>query len=207
MNSKVKDSVRFALNVPRALPVYAAIAVSKSTKMLVDGDSTNWWAKTKECEPPGPFRRFVSIAGSTKEFRNVAELRMRQTGCLVGRLMLRILLPPLSTLYINTVDVGPRLFIQHGFSTIVSAKSLGADCWINQQVTIGHGYKGNPVIGNGVRIAAGAKVIGAISLGDNSVVGANAVVTKDVPEREVWGGVPAKRISFNADHCLHCKES
>ena len=49
--------------------------------------------------------------------------------------IVKILFPGMSTLYINTSDIGPRLYIQHGFSTIISAKKIGSNCWINQQVT------------------------------------------------------------------------
>lgn len=90
--------------------------------------------------------------------------------------------------------IGGGLYIQHGFSTIIAAQSIGENCFINQQVTIG--YEGNrrPVIGNNVRICAGAKIIGGVKIGNNVIVGANGVVVKDIPDNEVWGGVPAKRI-------------
>lgn len=65
----------------------------------------------------------------------------------------------MDTLYINTRNIGHRLYIQHGFATVISAKSVGDDCWINQQVTIGYTFDSEPVvIGNGVRVSAGAKV-------------------------------------------------
>lgn len=73
---------------------------------------------------------------------------------------------------------------------------------MNQQVTIGWNYDKAPVLGNGVRVSAGAKVIGGVRLGDNCIVGANAVVTKDIPAEEMWG-VPAGRIGVNRDHKLY----
>ena len=84
------------------------------------------------------------------------------------------------------------MYIQHGFSTIISAKSIGEKCWINQQVTIEYSNLSDaPTIGNGVRITAGAKVFGDITIGDNSIIGANAVVFKDVPPNCTVVGVPA----------------
>ena len=86
-------------------------------------------------------------------------------------------------------------FIQHGFATMISAKEIGENCWINQQVTVG--YKGSkipPVIGNNVTITCGAKVLGNIHIGDGAVIGANAVVIRDVEEGAVMAGVPARRI-------------
>lgn len=64
--------------------------------------------------------------------------------------------------------------------------SLGENCTILQQVTIGanehkHDYKKAPQLGNRVYIGAGAKIIGGIAIGDDVRIGANAVVTKNVP--------------------------
>ena len=96
--------------------------------------------------------------------------------------------------------------IQHGFSTVIAAKSIGDNCWINQQVTIGYSFKEEPpTIGNGCIICAGAKVIGNVKLEDNAIVGANAVVTHDILENEVVGGVPAKKIGTNECHRLFLK--
>lgn len=100
--------------------------------------------------------------------------------------------------------IGPRLYIQHGFATYISAKSIGSDCWINQQVTIGYTFDPEPpVIGNGVRISAGAKVVGSITVGDNAIIAANAAVAKNVPENAIVGGVPAKVIGENVEHRLY----
>lgn len=101
-------------------------------------------------------------------------------------------------LFITTASdkIGEGLYIQHGFSTIIAARRIGKNCYINQQVTIGYEGNGIPIIGNNVRICAGAKVIGSVSIGDNAIIGANAVVVKNVPANEVWGGVPAKCIKI-----------
>ena len=114
----------------------------------------------------------------------------------------------METLYINIPEIGPRLFIQHGFATNISAKKIGSDCWINQQVTIGYTFAPEPpIIGNGVRISAGAKVLGQIEIGDNAIIAANAAVVKDVGENEVVGGVPAKTIGENVKHKLYFGEN
>ncbi len=119
-----------------------------------------------------------------------------------------MLFPGMDTLYINTPEIGPRLFIQHGFATNISAKRIGSDCWINQQVTIGYTFDSEPpVIGNGVRISAGAKVLGQIKIGDNAIIAANAAVVKSVEENMVVGGVPAKIIGENSKHKLFVGEN
>jgi serine O-acetyltransferase len=92
------------------------------------------------------------------------------------------ILKPLSTLYLSTNLIGPGLFILHGFSTIISARSIGRDCTVFQQVTIGHTNATDfPTIGNEVTVYAGAMVLGNVTLGDGCTVGAGAVVVDDVP--------------------------
>lgn len=149
------------------------------------------------------WRTVVGIKGSDKEavsallagdkaFRSLYLYRLKKK---MYRRWVRLLYPPLDSLYITTPDIGGGLFIQHGFSTYIAAESIGENCWINQQVTIG--YKDDtraPIIGNDVMITCGAKVLGPITIGDHVTIGANAVVVKDLPPDSVWGGVPAKRI-------------
>lgn len=97
-------------------------------------------------------------------------------------------------LIIRTKDIEGGLIIQHGFSTIINAKKIGKNCHIYQQVTIGFNGTESPIIGDNVRICCGAKVIGGIHVGNNVVIGANAVVCKDIPDNVVVAGVPAKII-------------
>lgn len=98
-------------------------------------------------------------------------------------------------LYIHCRDIGGGLFIEHGFSTIITCRHIGDNCYINQQVTIGYSDEiHSPYIGNNVEIKAGAKVIGNVHIGDDVIIGANAVVVKDVPAHSIVVGVPAKII-------------
>ena len=134
-----------------------------------------------------------ALLASDKAFRSLFLYRLQNKR--LYRRWVKLLYPPMETLYITTDNIGGGLFIQHGFSTYIAAQSIGENCWINQQVTIG--YKDNtrpPIIGNDVNITCGAKVLGPITIGDHVTIGANAVVVKDLPSNSVWGGVPAKRI-------------
>lgn len=136
---------------------------------------------------------FIYLLSHYKEFRNLFYHR-------VGPIhnLLNILCPKMSSLFIVTTSIGEGLFIQHGFATVIAAASVGRNCWINQQVTIGFTSNTDcPVIGDNVTISAGAKVLGGIKIGDNSIVGANAVVVKNVPENCVVIGVPAYIIKRN----------
>ena len=132
-------------------------------------------------------KSFLKLMTYFPEFRNLFYYRTGWKG--------KLLIPlckPLSTLFIRTPIIGPGLFIQHGFATIIAAKKIGSNCFINQQVTIGYSNATDaPVIGDGVSVSAGAKVIGGIHIGDNVKIGANAVVVKDVPANVTVVGVPA----------------
>ena len=88
---------------------------------------------------------------------------------------------------------------------------IGDDVLLYQEVTLGgtgiETGKRHPTIGNNVVIGAGAKVLGNISIGDNSYIGSNAVVIKDVPPNSTVVGVPGritkqdgKKIDLNLDH-------
>lgn len=127
------------------------------------------------------------------EFRNLFIYRNRHRR--IYRTWIALWYKPMDTLYIQAKEIGGGLFIQHGFSTMISAEAIGENCWINQQVTIGYsGHDRPPIIGDNVMITCGAKVLGPITVGDNAIIGANAVVVKDVEPVAVMGGVPAKRI-------------
>jgi serine O-acetyltransferase len=89
---------------------------------------------------------------------------------------------------------GRVCFISHGQATILSAERIGANLWVHQGVTVGWDYQGDrrPIIGDDVFIGAGAKILGAITVGDGARVGANAVVVCDVPAGATAVGIPAR---------------
>lgn len=96
---------------------------------------------------------------------------------------------------------------------IHSDAKIGKDCKIGTNVTIGGGAGGSnktipefdavrrsvPVIGDRVQVSTGAKVLGDIVVGDDVIIGANAVVINDVPTGAVVGGVPAKILRMQSD--------
>lgn len=138
---------------------------------------------------PFTLMEFFKTFASYKEFRSVVYKRLGKC-----RILTCWLLKGQDCLYICTNDIGGGLIIQHGFSTIINAKKIGRNCHIYQQVTIGYNGTEAPVIDDNVRICCGAKVIGGIHVGNNVIIGANAVVCKDVPDNVVVAGVPAKII-------------
>lgn len=134
-----------------------------------------------------------------KEFRNLVIYRNRNHS--IMRRLIALIYPPMQTLYLDALEIGGGLYIQHGFATMIAAKSIGENCWINQQVTVGYNGQGEPpVIGDWVMITCGAKVLGDIHIGNHVTVGANAVVIRDVPDNCVVGGVPAKIIKQHNEY-------
>ena len=144
---------------------------------------------------------FITLMTSFPEFRNIFYFRTGAKGKIFSWLC-----PPMPTLYIQAISIGPGLFIQHGFATIIAAKKIGKNCWINQQVTIGFSDANSyPTIEDNVTINAGAKIIGDVIVGANSIIGANAVVVKNVPKGCTVVGVPGRIVRRNgirADEAL-----
>ena len=126
-----------------------------------------------------PYKDLYRLLVLCPEYRNVYYLRM---GIRISHILKLFLKPaPLLSIGDNLKDAGGGFLVQHGNSTIVLAKSIGENFWVNQNVTVGWTKDGCPTIGNNVRIGIGAIVIGPIVIGDNVNIGAGAIVVKDVP--------------------------
>lgn len=101
----------------------------------------------------------------------------------------------------HTTSVGRGLYLGHIRDIVINERAvIGDNCNISQGVTIGQANrgrrKGTPVIGRNVYIGPGAKIVGAVRVGDHVAIGANCVVTDDVPDHAVVVGVPGRVISF-----------
>ncbi len=101
--------------------------------------------------------------------------------------------------------IGRNFFIDHGFTVIGETAEIGDDVTIYQCVTLGgtspdNGVAGkrHPTIGNGAIIGSGAQVLGPILVGARARIGANAVVTKEVPAGAVMIGIPARQTLVDA---------
>lgn len=101
--------------------------------------------------------------------------------------------------------IGQRVFIDHGMGVVIGETAeIGDDVTLYHGVTLGgtslNKGKRHPTIGNRVTIGAGAKVLGNITIGDDSRIGANAVVVKSVPENAVVVGVPGQIVKRAQPH-------
>jgi serine O-acetyltransferase len=93
---------------------------------------------------------------------------------------------------------GGGLYIAHPIGSVISAEKIGENCTIISSVTIGMRNEWKfPRIGNNVFIGTGARILGGIEIGDNAVIGANAVVIHDVPAGATAVGIPARIIRIN----------
>ena len=102
--------------------------------------------------------------------------------------------------------IGKNLFIDHGMGVVIGETSeIGDNVTIYHMATLGgiapsinsnnqRQVKRHPTLGDCVVVGSGAQILGPVMIGANAKVGANAVVTKDVPENAVMVGIPAKNV-------------
>ncbi len=100
--------------------------------------------------------------------------------------------------------IGKRLFIDHGMGVVIGETTIiGDDVAIFHQVTLGgtgkHTGKRHPTLENNVMVSAGAKIIGNVTIGENSKVGSNAVILGDMPKNSTAVGIPAKIVKLNGE--------
>lgn len=103
-------------------------------------------------------------------------------------------------------EIGRNFFIDHGFVVIGESAVIGDNVTLYQHVTLGgtnpaNGVPGkrHPTIEDGVIIGSGAQVLGPINVGARARIGANAVVTRDVPEGATMVGIPARQTLVDAE--------
>jgi serine O-acetyltransferase len=133
--------------------------------------------------------------------------------CRLSRQAFLLRLPALPGLftYLNLVlfgieitprcEIGPGIFFAHTSGTVIGATRVGANVIIFQGVTLGAkeldiGFSPDlrPIIGDNVTLGSGSKILGGITIGEGSIVGANSVVIKPVSPNTVVGGIPAREI-------------
>lgn len=183
------EKLKLVFQIIRLLPIYPGIRWSNEAFKK----DLNRWKKIYHLELSDVVV-LATLLWQYPEFRNLYIYRNRFRK--IYRCWISIWYKPMNTLFLQAKEIGGGLFIQHGFATMISAESIGENCWINQQVTIGFNGDGRaPIIGDNVMITCGAKILGSITVGDDSVIGANAVVIRDVETGAKVGGVPAHRLN------------
>jgi serine O-acetyltransferase len=177
-----------------SLPLLLIYSVTDQQR-VIDADVARWaellWVSDRT-------RMLARLLYAFPEFRSVYYHRLQHgnpAGALLGRLA-RLAWKGVDGLDLTASVIGPGLFISHGQGTVLAAERIGANLQVHQGVTVGWDYSGDrrPIIGDDVFIGAGAKVLGAVTIGQGARIGANAVVVCDVPAGATAVGVPARII-------------
>lgn len=168
-------------------------------------DIERWKNIKKELSLYNNSYNLLYLLKNYKEFRNIFYYRYKNSNIPVKLFLVinKILCPPLNSLLISCDIIGKGIYIQHGISTIIAAKSIGSNCWISQQVTIGYDDNNDsPVLGDNVRIAPGAQIIGGIKIGNNVVIGPNALIVRSIPDNSTVVAPPSYIVKKNGNFIL-----
>jgi serine O-acetyltransferase len=131
-----------------------------------------------------------SIIRHLRAYQNASNIISRKVAAALHRLQSRLYACDIAI----TVRIGDGLVMPHPFAVVIHPDAvIGRNVCILQGVTIGVGSNpGLPKIGNFVDVGSGAKILGGVSIGEGAIIGANAVVTDDVPAWSVARGIPAR---------------
>lgn len=193
-------NIFYALHVSRSL-LHILLFVTSPSRPIIEKDICRWMEmEHADLHEKGvsSWRALVWLLWKDEPYRNLFYYRIKKDYRILSRIIVefaQVLYRPRNTLFIKAGSIGEGFFIQHGYATGIGARSIGKNCWVNQMVVIGYSDTGKaPTLGDNVHVAMGAKVYGDIHIGDNSIVGANAVVFKDVPPNCTVVGIPARII-------------
>lgn len=107
------------------------------------------------------------------------------------------------TIYPNTVGPGFRIYHAGDFVHVKSTCRIGTNCTLLPGVVFGNKYEKEDhsiiEVGDNCYFGLGVKIFGSVKIGNNVTVGANAVVTKNIPDNAIVGGIPAKIIKFKGN--------
>lgn len=105
------------------------------------------------------------------------------------------------TIYPNTIGPGLRIYHTGDFIHVKQTCNIGRNCTLLPGVVFGNKYeqedKNEVIVGDNCYFGLGVKIFGNIKIGNNVTIGANAVVTHDIPDNAIVGGIPAKIIKYN----------
>jgi serine O-acetyltransferase len=147
-------------------------------------ESTSWKALLKTCATDGTFA--------------MALYRLMQWSQRWRLVPLEMICNKLNTIFSQCIigrgaEFGPGFVLIHSQGVVINGSVRGgSNIYVEHQVTIGAERNQSPILGSDIFIGAGAKILGAISIGDGARIGANAVVVNDVPAHSTVVGIPAR---------------
>ncbi len=188
--------IRIFLNYWRILPIYIILILNKND--YIKEDILAWYKFTKKINI-NDYKTFYKQLSYYLIYESQCRAIIDYRLCGISRMIFRILFPIGDNVKIcmNKNLIGGGLYIYHGVAIVISAKKIGKNCTIYQQTTIGYNHEDNPIIGNNVTIFPGAKIFGGIIIEDNSIIGANCVINKNVKQNSIMVGVPGHNINNN----------
>ncbi len=164
----------------RFVPHLLVYLFSKEQRGILDYER-DVWLKLNHFPKRG-MRGFMTLLVTFPEYRSLFYFR-------TGKNWLSWFVKGQTNLYFHmkSEQIGKGLMIWHGYSTVLNAKRIGENCQIWQNVTLGkktiYETDDRPTIGNNVSMCTGSVIVGDISIGNGVIVGANATVVKNVPEK------------------------
>ena len=175
-----QEYLLFTFNIIRCIPHLIIFYLHKNKSIIKADVERGFELMGKSIEHQFNFKQpfgLIYLLTFCRQFRNLFYYRTRPYSILP-----RLICPELPTLTIQSKQIGEGLAIVNGFATAIGAESIGKNCIIYQQVTLGGTKYGAPKILDNVTISSGAIIIGKVTIGNNVVIGANATVFRDVPD-------------------------
>lgn len=179
----------FYLAIPLLIP---HLAMRLTCKKIVNLDIERWLKVKNKHYNLGI--GFIYLIICYPEFRSLFYHRIGKMKSLICRY-----LPGRTNLYLQTKNIGGGFYIGHGWGTVVNAKSVGKNCGVGQNCTIGSRNLSTPTLKDGVMVWAHSVVLGGITIGKNSQIGAGSVVVKDVPDNSIVVPAKSKIIQCNGE--------